>query len=60
MTLTKETPENNEKIFDFTPKFNSVKQLTNVNGKHSPHTQKTKVPLLRCKRGSFKTPLSNI
>ena len=33
--------------------FNSVKQLTNVNGKYSPHSEKTKVPLSCCERGSF-------
>ena len=44
---------NIQKCPTFLAIFNSVKQLTNVNGKYSPHSEKTKVPLSRCERGSF-------
>ena len=37
----------------FMENFNSVKQLTNVNEKYSPHNEKTKVPLSHCERASF-------
>ena len=37
----------------FCANLNSVKQLTNVNEKYSPHSGKTKEPLSRCESGSF-------